>query len=59
MGNSQEFRTGRLCVFNTHIHLVFVAKYRRIVFANTILEAIRDVLEVELVEFYGEGGHML
>ena len=65
MSNSQEIRTGRHCVFNMHVHLVFVAKYRRDVFTKAMLETMREVfericldLEAELVEFDGEHDHV-
>ena len=65
MNNSQEIRTGRHCVFNMHVHLVFVAKYRRDVFTNAMLETMREVFErvcldfeAELVEFDGEHDHV-
>ncbi|MBF7689852.1 IS200/IS605 family transposase [Acinetobacter pollinis] len=61
MSNSQEIRTGRHCVFNMHVHLVFVAKYRRDVFSKEILLTMQEVFkcvcidsEAELVEFDGE-----
>ena len=65
MNNSQEIRTGRHCVFNMHVHLVFVAKYRRDVFTNAMLETMREVFErvcldfeAELIEFDGEHDHV-
>ena len=65
MSNSQEIRTGRHCVFNMHVHLVFVAKYRRDVFTNAMLETMREVFErvcldfeAELIEFDGEHDHV-
>ena len=65
MSNSQEIRTGRHCVFNMHVHLVFVAKYRRDVFTKAMLETMREVFEricldfeAELVEFDGEHDHV-
>ncbi|WP_111861354.1 IS200/IS605 family transposase [Acinetobacter sp. CFCC 10889] len=61
MSNSQEIRTGRHCVFNMHVHLVFVAKYRRDVFTKAMQETMREVFErvcldfeAELMEFDGE-----
>ena len=45
MSYSQEIRTGRHCVFNMHVHLVFVAKYRRDVFTKAMLETMREVFE--------------
>ena len=65
MSNSQEIRTGRHCVFNMHVHLVFVAKYRRDVFTKVMFETMREVFErvcldfeAELVEFDGEDDHV-
>ena len=52
-------------VFNMHVHLVFVAKYRRDVFTKAMLETMREVFEricldfeTELVEFDGEHDHV-
>ena len=65
MSNSQEIRTGRHCVFNMHVHLVFVAKYRRDVFTKAMLETMREVFEricldfeAALVEFDCEHDHV-
>ncbi len=65
MNNSSDIRTGRHCVFNVHVHLVFVTKYRRGVFTKAILEDLRSVFdavckdfEAELVEFDGEDDHV-
>ena len=65
MNNSQEIRTGRHCVFNMHVHLVFVAKYRRDVFTKAMLETMNEVFkrvcldfEAELIEFDGEHDHV-
>ena len=51
----------RHCVFNLHIHLVFVTKYRRSVFTKAVLEDLKEIFasvcqdfEAELVEFDGE-----
>ena len=48
-----------------HVHLVFVAKYRRDVFTKAMLETMREVFErvcldfeAELVEFDGEHDHV-
>lgn len=61
MVKSNDIRTGRHCVFNLHVHLVFVTKYRRRVFTQAILEALREIFEdvcldfgAKLVEFNGE-----
>lgn len=65
MSSSQEIRTGRHCVFNMHVHLVFVAKYRRDVFTKAMFETMREVFErvcldfeAILVEFDGEDDHV-
>ncbi len=65
METSNDIRTGRHCVFNIHVHLVFVTKYRRGVFTKVILEDMRSVFETvchdfeaELVEFDGEDDHV-
>ena len=65
MSNSQEIRTGRHCVFNMHVHLVFVAKYQRDVFTKAMLETMNEVFErvcldfeAELIEFDGEHDHV-
>lgn len=48
-----------------HVHLVFVAKYRRNVFTKTILEHLNNIFHsvckdfgAELVEFEGEKDHV-
>ena len=65
MDVSRDFRTGRHVVFDIHIHLVFVAKYRRPIFNKAILEYLRQIFsdvcssfEAKLVEFDGEGDHV-
>ena len=65
MNPSNDIRSGRHCVFNLHVHLVFVTKYRRGVFTKAILEDMRPVMasvcrdfEAELVEFDGEDDHV-
>ncbi len=58
-------RHGRHCVFLMHVHLVFVAKYRKKLFTKEILNfmetVFRDVckdFQAELKEFNGEGDHV-
>jgi len=65
MTESIDIRQGRHCLFNLHVHLVFVTKYRRHVFTKAILEDMRGVFagicqkfEAELVEFDGEDDHV-
>lgn len=61
MNKSNDIRHDRHCVFNLHIHLVFVTKYRRSVFTKAVLEDLKEIFasvcqdfEAELVEFDGE-----
>lgn len=65
MENYNDIRHGRHCVFNLHVHLVFVTKYRRGVFTKAILDELRTVFdcvckdfEAELIEFDGEDDHV-
>ena len=65
MENMQELNRGRHVVFSIHVHLVFVTKYRRVVFEHehmTFLEkTFREVCkkaDAELVEFNGEADHV-
>lgn len=65
MLKSSEIRTGRHCVFQLHVHLVFVTKYRRRVFTKVILEDMKEIFEKvcgdfesRLVEFDGEENHV-
>ena len=65
MNKSNDIRHGRHCVFNLHIHLAFVTKYRRSVFTKAVLEDLKEIFasvcqdfEAELVEFDGEKDHV-
>jgi putative transposase len=65
MSNDNDIRKGRHCVFNMHVHLVFVTQYRRGVFTKEILDDLRLIFEAvcidfesELVEFEGEDDHV-
>src|ERR1051325_12191172 len=65
MKMSTDLRRGRTCVFLMHVHLVFVARYRRKVFTKQILDELRVIFsnvcadfEARLVEFEGEGNHV-
>ena len=62
---SNDLRRGRHVVFNLHVHLVFVAKYRRKVFTKEVLDDMRGIFEsvctdfeAQLVEFDGEDDHV-
>ncbi|MDI2113787.1 IS200/IS605 family transposase [Commensalibacter nepenthis] len=65
MNSQQDIRHGRHCVFNIHIHLVFVTKYRKNVFNQMILDDLKGIFEkvcldfqAELIEFNGEHDHV-
>ena len=62
---SNTLRRGRHVVYNIHIHLVFVTKYRGKVFTKEILNELDLILsqvcqdfDAELVEFNGEQDHV-
>ena len=62
---NSEIRTGRSVVFNLHVHLVFITKYRRDVFTNRVLNDLKEIFtkicldfEAELEEFNGEHDHV-
>ena len=61
MKETSEIRQGRHCVFNLHVHLVFVAKYRCKRFDAAALTALEKIFsdvcqnfEAELKGFNGE-----
>lgn len=65
MTHYNDIRHGRHCVFNLHVHLVFVTKYRHGVFTKAILDELRVIFshvctnfEAELIEFDGEDDHV-
>jgi len=65
MVKSNDYRTGRHCIFNMHVHLVFITKYRKSVFTkndidelNNIFSGICASFEAELIEIDGERDHV-
>lgn len=65
MSHDNDIRQGRHCVFKMHVHLVFVAKYRRKVFDGDAIERLREIFtrvcldfESQLVEMDGEHDHV-
>jgi putative transposase len=65
MRKTTEIRSGRHCTFLMHVHLAFVAKYRRTLFTQNHFKTMREVFnkicddfESELVEFDGEADHV-
>jgi putative transposase len=62
---SRNIRTGRHCVFELHVHLVFVTKYRRKVFTQAILQDLKLMFakicrdfDAQLIELDGEHDHV-
>ena len=51
MEKETDLRRGRHVVFNLHVHLVFVAKYRRKVFTKEILDDMRQIFESVCTDF--------
>ena len=65
MQEGNDIRHGRHCVFQMHVHLVFVTKYRREIFTKEVLGDLQGIFsagcndfEAELVEFDGEQDHV-
>ena len=65
MTMSSEIRSGRHCTFLMHVHLVFVAKYRRKIFNKPLLDDLKSIFEkvcndfeCELKEVEGEDDHV-
>lgn len=58
MNKSNDLRRGRTCVFQLHVHLVFVTKYRRNIFTSQIFASICQDFESKIVEMDGEKDHI-
>ncbi len=65
MDINREIRTGRHCVFELYVHLVFLPKYRKNVFDQKSLNLMKDYFEKvcedfesTIVEFNGEEDHV-
>ena len=65
MSDSQDIRHGRHCISAMHIHLVFVAKYRKKVFDKDSIDRLRGYFakvcgdfDATLVEVDGERDHI-
>ena len=65
MDNSNEYRTGRHCVFALHVHLVFITKYRRDVLSELAIGDLRHIFakvcndfDAQLIECDGEDDHV-
>lgn len=65
MAENNDIRHGRHCIFKMHVHLVFVAKYRRRVFDGDAVQRLRAIFskvcvgfEAHLIEMDGEDDHV-
>ncbi len=65
MEKNNDIRRGRHCVFNLHVHLVFVTKYRCRVFDGDAINRLRSIFakvctdfEAQLIEIDGEDNHV-
>ena len=65
MKQNTAIRTGRHCIFNLHVHLVFVPRYRKNIFNPKALSILKEIFihvlgqfEAELIEFNGESDHV-
>lgn len=65
MTENNDIRRGRHCVFKMHVHLVFMAKYRRKVFDDDAVQRLRAIFgnvctdfEAHLIEMDGEDDHV-
>ena len=65
MSDDNDIRHGRHCVFKMHVHLVFVAKYRRRVFDGDAIQQLRAIFakvcadfEAQRIEMDGEDDHV-
>ena len=54
MANASDIRRGRSCVSALHVHLVFVAKYRRRVFDGAAIEVLRSIFAKVCADFEAE-----
>ena len=65
MSNENDIRRGRHCAFKMHVHLVFMAKYRRRVFDGDAINRLRIIFAntcadfgAQLIEMDGEDDHV-
>lgn len=65
MEKDKDIRQGRHCLFLMHVHLVFVAKYRRNVFDGDAIDRLQGYFDkvcgdfdARLMEMDGEGDHV-
>ena len=65
MNKINHIRSGRHCIFNMHVHLVFLTKYRKKIFTanainilNIIFSEVCANFDARLVEMDGEKDHV-
>lgn len=65
MDSSRNVRYGRHCITNLHVHLVFVAKYRKTIFSSEIFSTMKEIFAKicesfgsELIECDGDQDHV-
>ena len=65
MTKLNQIRTGRHCIFNMHVHLVFVTKYRKKIFNKAainilfiIFDNVCNDFDAKLIEMDGERDHV-
>jgi putative transposase len=54
MKKSNDFHTGRHVIFNLHVHLVFMPKYRHGVISKGVFESLREAFLSVCKDFEGE-----
>lgn len=54
MSITSDLHRGRICVFALHVHLVFIAKYRRHVFDGAAIEELRSIFTKVCADFGAE-----
>lgn len=62
---NQNIRHGRHCIFDLHVHLVFVTKYRRKIFNSKAISVLKNIFShvcqdfnANLIEVDGEEDHV-
>jgi putative transposase len=56
---STDLRHGRHCVFNLHVHLVFVTKYRKQIFTKEHIEYLQGIFNKVCLDFDAQLVNML
>ena len=63
--NTSDIRRGRHCVFDLHVHLVFITKYRKTIFSKEHIQCLKNIFrevcqdfQADLIECQGEQDHI-